>query len=211
MRDVALGVIEPVPVNSPVTWCSRMITVPKHSGEPRRTVDLQALNRASVRQTYPTKSPFMLASEVPAGKIKSVCDIWNSFHSVPIQEEDRDKCTFITPFGRFRYLRAPQGYLGSMDGYTHRWDLITADIENKVTIVDDSLVWSDDVEQNFKDVCHLLKTGHDAGLIFNADKFQFGQEEVYFAGLEVTMEGSGPVPSSWRPSEPFPDQTRCLQ
>ena len=23
--------------------------------------------------------------------------------------------------------------------------------------------------QNFKDVCHLLKTGHDAGLIFNAD------------------------------------------
>ena len=49
MRDVALGVIEPVPINTPVTWCSRMVMVQKDSGEPRRTVDLQALNKAYVR------------------------------------------------------------------------------------------------------------------------------------------------------------------
>ena len=48
MRDVALGVIEPVPINTPVTWCSRMVVVPKHNGEPRRTVNLQALNPVSV-------------------------------------------------------------------------------------------------------------------------------------------------------------------
>ena len=60
-------------------------------------VDPQALNRASVRQTHHTKSPFMLASSVPAGKIKSVVDVWNSFHSVPFREEDRDKIAFITP------------------------------------------------------------------------------------------------------------------
>ena len=48
MRDVALGVIEPVPVNTPVTWCSRMVVVPKHNGEPNRTVDMQALNRVSI-------------------------------------------------------------------------------------------------------------------------------------------------------------------
>merc|ERR1712020_846950 len=112
-RDVALGVIEPVPLNTPVTWCARMIVVPKHNGEPRRTVDLQALNKASVRQTHHTKSPFMLASNVPAGKIKSVLDVWNSFHSVPIVKEDRDKTCFITPFGRFRYRVSPQGYLAT--------------------------------------------------------------------------------------------------
>ena len=57
MRDVALGVIERGPINTPVTWCSRMVMVPKHSGEPRRKVDLQALNRATVRHT---RSPFLL-------------------------------------------------------------------------------------------------------------------------------------------------------
>ena len=107
-RDVSLGVIEPVPVNTPVTWCHRMVVVPKHNGEPRRTVDMQALNRASVRQTPLTRSPFMLASSVPAGRMKSVIDIWNSFHSVPLTEGHRDKTTFITPWGRYRY------------GYQHR-------------------------------------------------------------------------------------------
>ena len=202
-RDVALGVIEPVPINSPVTWCSRMITVPKHNGEPRRVVDLQALNRASVRQTHHTKSPFMLASAVPANKVKSVLDIWNSFHSVPIREEDRDKTCFICPMGRFRYKVAPQGYLASYDGYTHRFDLITAGIQDKVVIVDDSLLWSDDIKSNFYDVCNLVKTCHDAGLIFNADKFQFGQDTVDFAGLEVTNDGV-------RPSGKFLDAIRAF-
>ena len=192
MRDVALGVIEPVPVNTPVTWCSRMVVVPKHSGEPRRTVDMQALNRASVRQTHHTKSPFMLASAVPANKIKSVLDVWNSFHSVPIVKEDRHKTTFITPWGRFRYRVSPQGYLSSMDGYTHRFSLITEEIRDKVTIVDDTLLWSDNTEQNFLDVCKMLTTCHRAGLIFNSDKFQFGQETVEFAGLDVSMEGVRP-------------------
>ena len=48
-RDVRLGVIEPVPWGTPTTWCSRMVTVSKKDGTPRRTVDLQPLNAASVR------------------------------------------------------------------------------------------------------------------------------------------------------------------
>ena len=83
---------------------------------------------------------------------------------------------------------SPQGYLASMDGYTHRYRLITEDIKNKVTIVDDTLIHSDNIEENFHDVCQLLNTG----LVFNPDKFQFGQETVKFAGLEVTKDGVRP-------------------
>ena len=67
----------------------------------------------------------------------------------------------------------------------------TEDIKDKVTIVDDTLLWSDDTRQNFMDVCEMLSTCHDAGLIFNSDKFQFGHETVEFAGLGVTMH-TGP-------------------
>ena len=41
-RDVHLGVIEPVPVGEPITWCHRMVVCSKKNGEPRRTVDLSA-------------------------------------------------------------------------------------------------------------------------------------------------------------------------
>ena len=47
-------------------------------------------------------------------------------------------------------------------------------------------------DTNFGDVCKLLQVCHSAGLIFNSDKFQFGQETVEFAGLEVTMTGVTP-------------------
>ena len=39
-RDVALGVLEKVVPNDPVTWCSRMVVTAKADGTPRRTVDL---------------------------------------------------------------------------------------------------------------------------------------------------------------------------
>ena len=85
-----------------------MVVVPKHDGSPRRTVDFTKLNEVSKRQTHHTKLPFTLASEVPANMKKSVLDVWNAYHTVPIKEEDTHKLTFITPWGRYRYKKAPQ-------------------------------------------------------------------------------------------------------
>ena len=200
-QDVHLGIIEPVPINTPTSWCSRMVIVPKSSGEPRRTVDYKALNDASVRQTHHTKSPFALASEVPRGTVKSVLDVWNAYHSVPIRAEDKDKTTFITPWGRYRYLRAPQGYLSSGDGFTHRDQLTSQAIKNKVTLVDDNMVWDATVEENFVSVCKLLDIYGKAGLVMNSDKFQFGKETVNFAGMELRRTRSDLQGSTWTPSE----------
>ena len=60
-RDIEMGVLEKVDVNDPVTWCSRMVVTRKHNGEPRRTIDFQTLNEASLRQTHPTMPPFQKA------------------------------------------------------------------------------------------------------------------------------------------------------
>ena len=40
-RDVRLGVLERVPTNMPVTYCSRMVIATKSNGSPRWTVDLR--------------------------------------------------------------------------------------------------------------------------------------------------------------------------
>ena len=64
-RDVRLGVLEPVPMGEPVTWCSRMVVCPKKDVKPRRTVDLKALNSKAPRQTHATDSPFHQAVSVP--------------------------------------------------------------------------------------------------------------------------------------------------
>ena len=105
-------------------------------------------------------------------------------------KEDRDKLTFLIPWGRYRYCVAPMGYLAS--GYTQRFTEITKAIENKRTIMDDSVVFSKDMKTNFYDVCKMLQIASEAGLIFNGDKFQFGLSTVDFAGLEITDYGVRP-------------------
>ena len=82
-RDVKLGVIEPVPENTPVKWCSRMSILPKKDGTPRRVVDLREINKETQRQTHPTSSPFQQASQVPPNTYRSSSDAWNGDHSVP--------------------------------------------------------------------------------------------------------------------------------
>ncbi len=52
-QDVALGVIEKVPPGMSVTWLHNMVITPKANGSPRRPVDLQALNKVSVREAHP--------------------------------------------------------------------------------------------------------------------------------------------------------------
>ena len=73
-KDVALGVLEKVPPNTPSTWCHILVIIRKRNGDPRRNVDLKKLNDVCVRQTHPTEPPFKEAMDVPYGVKKSTCD-----------------------------------------------------------------------------------------------------------------------------------------
>ena len=193
-RDVALGVIEPVPWGEPTTWCSRMVIVAKTDGSPRRTIDLTAVNNASMRQTHHTPPPFQQAMSVPHNTLKTVFDAWNGYHSLPIREEDRHLTTFITPWGRYRYKSALQGFLASGDAYTRRYDEIIASINNKTKCVDDTLLWQNNLENAFHQACEYLSLCGESGITLNPKKFQFAQESVEFAGFTIT-------PTSVKPSK----------
>ena len=186
-QDVCLGVIEPVPVGEPVTWCHRMVVCAKKNGSPRRTVDLQGLNAHATRETHHTQSPFHQARAVPKGKKKTVLDAWNGYHSVPIREEDRHLTTFITPWGRYRYRTAPQGYIASGDGYSRRYDEIVSHIQHKTKCIDDTLIWSDDIESNFFQTVEWLDVCGRKGVTLNPKKFIFSADVVEFACFEISL------------------------
>merc|ERR1712082_3524 len=204
-RDVKLGIIEEVPMGVPTTWQSRMVVVSKKSGKPRRTVDLSPLNKHCLRETHPTEAPFFQASRVKPRTWKSVMDAWNGYHAVELDEESRNLTAFITPFGRYRYLRAPQGQSGAGDAYTKRADEITKEVERQCKVVDDTLLYDDRVEGNFFHTFDYLKLGGDNGITFNKEKFQFCQLEVEFAGFRVMEDGIKPSESLLKDIRDFPE------
>ena len=202
--DVRLGVIEPVPVGEPVTWCHRMVVCAKKNGKPRRTVDLQALNKYAIRETHHTQSPFHQARNVPANKLKTVFDAWNGYHSVPIRKEDRHLTTFITPWGRYRYCSAPQGYISSGDGYSRRYDEIVADIPHKSKCIDDTVMWSNNITESYHQAVEWLDICGKNGIILNPQKFVFAQDTVEFAGFEISNNSVRPGSKYFEAIRNFP-------
>lgn len=209
LRDEALGVIEQVPYGEPVSWCHRMVVTRKHDGSPRRTVDLSPLNKHCKRETFASESPFHLARRVPTGTWKTVSDAWNGYHSVPLRESDRHLTTFITPFGRWRYTRAPQGFLSSGDGYNRRFDAILSDFECKERCVDDTIHYDTDLEMHWwRTIQFLIRVGQ-SGIVLNPDKFRFARKTVDFAGFRISDTTIEPLPKYLDAIRDFPTPT-CL-
>ena len=203
-RDVRIGVLEKVPDNTPVTWQSRMVITRKANGDPRRTIDFQPLNKHCKRQTFPLDSPFNLASRVPAGTKKSVCDVWNGYHSVALHPDHRHYTTFLTPFGRFRYRVAPQGHMVSGDGFNERYSAVTSSVKNVERCVDDSVMWADSIQESFIQVCQYLDLCARNGIILNPKKFQFCKDVVDFAGLQITATSVRPSDKLLESIKQFP-------
>ncbi|GFO14787.1 enzymatic polyprotein [Plakobranchus ocellatus] len=129
---------------------------------------------------------------------------WNC-HSIPLAEEDRHLTTFITPWGRYRYRVCPQGYLASGDAYTKRFDKSIADITEKIKIIDDTLIWSDDINNSLFRAIEWLDTCGKHGIIINPERFVFAKESVMFgSGFEITLTTVGPCPQSIRAMRDFP-------
>ena len=102
-------------------------------------------------------------------------DAYNGYHQVPLDEEGPKLTTFITEFGRFQYLRVPQGHLASGDAYTRRYDDIISDVPRKHKIVDDVLLYDKDIEEAFYHVFDYLYLCGENGITVHPGKFKFAQ------------------------------------
>ena len=203
-KDIALGIIEPVPSTTPTKWCARAVYLLKKDGTPRRAVDMRHQNEATIRHHHHTPSPFQQVLKVPAHMWKSVLDAWNGYHSILLDPAVRDFFTFIIKWGRFRYLRCPQGYHGSGDIYTHHFDEITKNFDNKVRQIDDSCLWKKTIEEMFWHVMRYIHHCHSNGVIFNHKKFVFCKMELEFSGFLLTADGIKPSPRIVEAIQKFP-------
>ena len=204
MKDVERGILKPVPIGTPTDWCSTMVITTKKDGRPRRTIDYQHLNSQCKRETHHTGSPFQLALQVPANTKKTVLDAVDGYHSILLDEESQPLTTFITEWGRFMYLRMPQGYLASGDAYTRRYDEVIKDIPRKVKIIDDALLYDSSIKEAFYHTFDFLVRCAQNGIVLSKDKFQFCKDTVQFGGLQITSSGVAPSKSMLNAILDFP-------
>ena len=106
-----------------------------------------------------------MLSSIQNKMYKSVLDAFNGYHQVKLDEDSIKLTNFITEFGRYQYLRAPQGHIASGDGYFRRFDDIISSIRKK-KIVHDVLLYDISIKDSFYNIFDFLLVCGQNGVTF---------------------------------------------
>ena len=202
--NIKAGTLRKAHANKPTRYCAQMVPTSKKNLEPRLTVDYRVLNAQCERIPHHTPRPFDIISSIPKHTFKTVMDAYNGYHQILLDEDSVELTTFITDFGRLQSLRATQGFSGSGDMYTRRYDDIIADIPRKGKIVDDTLLYDSTVEEAFHHTYDYLKLCAENGVTLNPKKFRFCRREVEFCGYLIGWEGYRPCDEMISAIKDFP-------
>ena len=108
--------------------------------------------------------------------------------------------TFWTPFGRYRYLRLPQGISSAPEEYQRRQNEILDGLQGVEVIADDILCYgcgdteSEALIDHDRNLVNLLKRARSANLKFNKSKLKLRLTEVSYMGQLLTNKGLKPDP-----------------
>ena len=112
--------------------------------------------------------------------------------------------TFITPFGRIAFLRAPYGITSIAEHYNRRMDEAFEGMAGFRKVVGDVIVFSRTREEHIQHVRKFLTRCQEKGISLNAGKLQLTQQTVKFAGFIVSGDGYRPDPELVRALSDFP-------
>ena len=184
------GVI--APVTEPTDWCAPIVIAPKKGTDKiRMCVDLSRLNRYVKRERYQSATPAEAVADIAAesAKIFTKFDALKGYHQCPLDEASQLLTTFITPFGRFKYLRAPYGISSISEHYNRRMDEAFAGLTGYRRIVDDVVIYDSDTSQHIDHVRQFLQRCAEQRITLNTDKWDFAQSQVTFAGFKLSAQG----------------------
>ena len=99
--------------------------------------------------SYQSATPAQTAADITAenAQIFTKLDARTGYHQCPLDNESQD-LTFITPFGRFKFLRAPYGISSISKHYNRRMDVAFAGLLRFRCIVDDVVIYDQDRAQH---------------------------------------------------------------
>ena len=199
------GIIKKIkPGDPPSEWICPSFFLTKANGKLRFVIDLRGLNRNVVRSAHPFPPASEVFTSIPYGmKYFAVFDAVKGYWQLPVAEEDQKFLHFMTPFGVYKFLRAPMGLVHSGDEYCLRGDQIFSGVEGVLKIVDDLAVYGKTKEEFLVRVRRLFERCHDHNFTLSREKFQCGPE-VNFAGYIIGQYGVRADPKKLEALTKFP-------
>jgi Reverse transcriptase (RNA-dependent DNA polymerase) len=183
----------------------------------RVCVDYRLINQMTHQDTYPLPHIDTCLNALQVASWFSTLDLRSEYHNILIQESHKDKTTFITRRGSFRYTVMPFGLTCAPSVFQRLMDLVLCGLtyEACMAYLDDIIVMSNDFDTHIDRLQQVLERIRQAGLKLKAGKCYLFQGTVSLSGHVVSAKGfevqaekidsitSWPVPSNLHDARSF--------
>ena len=115
-KFLKVGFIYPVQFTE---WVSNTVPVNKKRGTICMCMDIHDLNKAFLKDNFPTLFIDYIVDEYMGCEVFSFMDGFLGYNQIQIKPEDQHKTTFICPWGTFMYRKMPFGLKNA--GVAFQW------------------------------------------------------------------------------------------
>ena len=183
-----LNIIEP---SNSVDWCAPIIPVRKPDKSIRLCVDYRELNKVTPldRHMIPTLPDIL--DRVGHATVLSKIDLTSGFHQIVVEPRSRDYTTFLSPKGKFRFVRMPFGLKNAPSQFQRCMEKVLRPVTDCAAVyIDDIVVFSQDWLSHTEHLKRVFDCFKQAKLTAKPSKCTFGKTKLQYLGHDI---GSGKV------------------
>lgn len=158
----------------PSAWFSPPVIVNKPERSIRLCLDPQYLNTQLVRTRCALSTPTEIFSRINGSQWFTCPDGKQGFHQLELDPKSSQLTSFLTPFGKYRYLRMPMGITNAPELFSQTILDLLKDIPGVECYIDDVLVHAKTMEEHNAQLEAVLERFSKAGITLNKAKSVIG-------------------------------------
>ena len=188
MKQLEAGFLE---VAKYPQWMANVVLVLKKDGRIRMCVDYRDLNKASPKDDFPLPHIDVLVDNTARSYRYSFKDGYSGYNQIMMDEEDKEKTTFITQWGTYCYRVMPFGLKNAGATYQRAMVALFHDMMHKEleVYVDDMVAKSAEGESHVAVLRRLFERLRKYRLRLNPNKCVFGALSGKLLGFIVSKQG----------------------
>ena len=161
------------------SWSAPVVVVPKGDGGKRMCVDYRALNSVSRTYIWPMTRIDDILAKLGKAKFFSTLDLGSGYHHIALDKDAIKKTAFITPFGKYEYLKFPFGLAQAPSYFQNLMNKILNGLNFTLAYLDDIIIFSETAEQHLKHIQIVLNRLRQAKLKLKKSKCAFFKKNSF--------------------------------